>query len=149
MSKTKHVLLNSYYSMKRKSERLKFVFDKKKLTLKVIFCHFLTTQHYVYWQNTIIFFEYRKVASSNTSRFEAHAGLFKLLMKGIFDAYVLWPFDQKCVFEFLRRVNTRDFTLIEIAHRKAYMQWLCPGPMHCHDKKWCSAYLPLLLSTRK
>ena len=33
--------------------------------------------------------EYRKVASSNTSRFEAHAGLFRLLMKGIFDAYVL------------------------------------------------------------
>ena len=21
------------------------------------------------------------------------------------------------------------------------MPWLCPGPMHCHDKKWCSAYL--------
>ena len=21
------------------------------------------------------------------------------------------------------------------------MQWLCHGPMHCHDKKWCSAYL--------
>ena len=33
--------------------------------------------------------KYRKVASSNTSHFEAHAGLFRLLMKGIFDAYVL------------------------------------------------------------
>ena len=32
---------------------------------------------------------YRKVASSNTSRLEAHAGYFKLLMKGIFDPYVL------------------------------------------------------------
>ena len=32
---------------------------------------------------------YRKVVSSNTSRFETHAGLFRLLMKGIFDAYVL------------------------------------------------------------
>ena len=28
---------------------------------------------------------YRKVASSNMSRLEAHAGFFRLLMKGIFD----------------------------------------------------------------
>ena len=32
---------------------------------------------------------YRKVASSNTSRLEAHAGFIRLLMKGIFDPYVL------------------------------------------------------------
>ena len=32
---------------------------------------------------------YRKVASSNTSRLEPHAGFFRLLMKGIFDPYVL------------------------------------------------------------
>ena len=31
---------------------------------------------------------YRKVASSNMSRLEAHAGFFRLLMKGIFDTYV-------------------------------------------------------------
>ena len=37
----------------------------------------------------IIFFFYRKVASSNTSHLEAHAGLFRLLMKGIFDPYVV------------------------------------------------------------
>ena len=34
-------------------------------------------------------YEYRKVASSNTSRLEAQAGFFRLLMKGIFDPYVL------------------------------------------------------------
>ena len=33
--------------------------------------------------------DYRKVASSNMSRLEAHAGFFRLLMKGIFDPYVL------------------------------------------------------------
>ena len=33
---------------------------------------------------------YRKVASSNTSRLEAHACLFRLLMKETFDPYVLW-----------------------------------------------------------
>ena len=42
--------------------------------------------------------EYRKFASSNTSRLEAHAGFFRLLMKGIFGPYVLWPFDKKVDF---------------------------------------------------
>ena len=32
---------------------------------------------------------YRKVRSSKTSRSETHAGFFRLLMKGIFDPYVL------------------------------------------------------------
>ena len=32
---------------------------------------------------------YHKVASSNTSRLETHPGFFRLLMKGISDAYVL------------------------------------------------------------
>jgi hypothetical protein len=31
----------------------------------------------------------RVVASTSPSRFEAHAGFFRLSMKGIFDAYVL------------------------------------------------------------
>ena len=38
---------------------------------------------------------YRKIASSNMSCLEAHLGLFSLLMKGIFGAYVLIPFDKK------------------------------------------------------
>ena len=42
-------------------------------------------------------FKYRNVASSNTSLLEAHAGFFRLLMKGIFDPYVLWPFDKKLI----------------------------------------------------
>ena len=32
---------------------------------------------------------YRKIASSNTSRLEAHLGFFRLLMKGLFGPYVL------------------------------------------------------------
>jgi DNA-binding CsgD family transcriptional regulator len=32
---------------------------------------------------------YRKVERSNRSHLEAHAGFFRLLMKGIFDPYVL------------------------------------------------------------
>ena len=33
--------------------------------------------------------KYRKVVSSNTSRLEAHADFFRLLMKRMFDPYVL------------------------------------------------------------
>ena len=40
---------------------------------------------------------YRKVASSTTSHFEAHAGFSRSLMKEIFDPYVLWPFDKKMI----------------------------------------------------
>ena len=36
-----------------------------------------------------IFLIHRKVASSRPSPIEAHAGLFRLLMNGIFDPYVL------------------------------------------------------------
>ena len=41
---------------------------------------------------------YRKIASSNKSGLEAHVGFFRLLMKAIFDSYVLWPFDKKLIF---------------------------------------------------
>ena len=35
---------------------------------------------------------YRAALSSNTSHLEAHSGFFRLLMKGSFYHYVLWPF---------------------------------------------------------
>ena len=37
------------------------------------------------WRVSFLYFKYRKVASSNTSRLEAHAGFFRMLMKRIFD----------------------------------------------------------------
>ena len=45
--------------------------------------------------NGLLINDYLKVASSNTSRLEAHAGFFRLLMKEIFDHYV--PFDKKLI----------------------------------------------------
>ena len=48
----------------------------------VIFCIFACKINYLY-------VNYRKVASSSPSRIEAQAGLFRLLMEGIFDPYVL------------------------------------------------------------
>ena len=59
---------------------------------------------------------HRKVVSSNTSRLEAHAGFFRLLMKGIFEPYVLWPFDKKLIFLLVTHVRTRDYTVFCI-HR--------------------------------
>ena len=53
---------------------------------------------------------YRKVASSNLSRLETHAGFFRLLMKGIFDPYVLGPFDEKFISKLVTCVRTRDYT---------------------------------------
>ena len=40
-------------------------------------------------RNQLFFDIYRIVANASPSRFEAHVGLFRLLMKGIFDPYVL------------------------------------------------------------
>ena len=52
--------------------------------------HFFTTCHRQKYQNyQQKLGTYRKVASSNKSRLEANAGFFRLLMKGIFDPYVL------------------------------------------------------------
>ena len=45
---------------------------------------------YAIWTVNDVFVDiYRKVAISNSSHLEAHAGFFILLMKGIFDSYVL------------------------------------------------------------
>ena len=39
--------------------------------------------------------KYCKVASSSMSRFVAHPSIFRMFMKGKFDAYVLWPLGQR------------------------------------------------------
>ena len=42
-------------------------------------------------------FIYYKVASSNTSHLDAHAGFSRLLMKGIIGPYVQRPFEKKLI----------------------------------------------------
>ena len=44
-----------------------------------------------------MFLKYCKVTSSNTSGLEAHAGFFRLLMKGI-NPHAMWPFNKKWIF---------------------------------------------------
>ena len=81
--------------------------------IHVILIHFLhklwTNSGIEYFTNTECFISqcrlniihiekyYRKVASSNMSCLEAHAGFFRLLMKGIYGPYALWPFDKKLI----------------------------------------------------
>ena len=57
---------------------------------------------------------YRIVASRSTSRLVTCLGLFRLLMKGIFGPYVLWPLDKKLIFWIVTRVSARDYTVYPI-----------------------------------
>ena len=57
---------------------------------------------------------YRLVASRSTSRLVTCLGLFRLLMKGIFGPYVLWPLDRKLIFWIVTPVSARDSTVNEI-----------------------------------
>ena len=49
----------------------------------------VTIGYQVRFDKRLIKFMYRIVASTSPSRIEAHAGIFRSLMKGIFDPYVL------------------------------------------------------------
>ena len=66
----------------------------------------IKTMYLFIWKHT-----YRIVASRSTSRLVTCLGLYRLLMKGIFDPYVLWPFGKKLIFWLLTRVSTHDFTV--------------------------------------
>ena len=54
---------------------------------------------------------YRIVASRSTSRLVTCLGLFRLLMKGIFGPYVLWPLDKKLIFWIVTRISACDYTV--------------------------------------
>ena len=56
-------------------------------------------------------YDYHKVASSNMSCLEAHADFLRLLLKGILDPYVLWPFVKKLISWLVTLVRTRNYTV--------------------------------------
>ena len=66
---------------------------KETVNLSYCFISRPTTFIRVYFKIT-----YCKIASSNSSRLETDVGFFRLLMKGIFGHYVLWPFHKKLIF---------------------------------------------------
>ena len=54
--------------------------------------------------------KYHKIASSSTSRLEAHVGSLRLLMKGIFGPYVLYvPFDKNLIFKLVKHTRTHNY----------------------------------------
>ena len=54
---------------------------------------------------------YRRVASSSLSRLVAYFQIFRRLMKGKFDAYVLCPLTKKFQNLIVDRSTARDFTV--------------------------------------
>ena len=71
----------------------------------------------------IMQFAYCKVASSSPSCFEAHAGLFRLLMKGGFYAYVLWPVGKKFIFELVTSIRTQNSMVNVLTTDNCGFQW--------------------------
>ena len=67
-------------------------------------------------------FTYRKVASSSMSRLVAHFQISRRLMKGKFDAYVLWPLAKKFQNWIVDRSTARDFTVIDLT-KSVYIEY--------------------------
>ena len=60
---------------------------------------------------------YRKVASSRLSWLVVHFHIFRLFMKGNFDAYVLWPLDKMVQNWIVDRSTAGDFTVVDNSSR--------------------------------
>ena len=78
-------------------------FHNKIIILKAI----VSGNHNMYFQ-----ISFHKVASTCLFWCEAHVGLFRLLMKEIFDAYMLWLFGKKFVVELVTCTRSHDTKLV-------------------------------------
>ena len=74
---------------------------------------------------------YRKITSSRLSWLVAHPRIFRLFMKGNFDAYALWPLDKTIQNWIVDRSTARNFTVYNAKIRDAY--WYQFG---CGILKW-------------
>ena len=88
-----------------KKERHLFHVDSKKVGKK-----FLDLSYLSICQKDI----YRKVTNRSTSRLVAPSRIFRLLMKGKFDVYLLWPMGKKLIFAILAWSTVPDSTLSSI-----------------------------------
>ena len=84
--------LSLSYSKFEWAENMAVQARSKKLSGKQICC---ATKWFL-WKLDNLSHLYIRVASSNTSCLEPHPDFYGLLMKRLFDAYVLWLFDKKC-----------------------------------------------------
>ena len=83
---------------------------------------------------------YHKFPSTSPCCFEADAGLFRLLMKGILDAYVLRLFRKGFIFESVSVIRTRDSTInliqpnVESYHHTTLSLFKIRGQCWSHSK---------------
>ena len=86
-----------------KSRRMLFFFKSQRFSgiysNKICYC----------WQKLA----YRKVESSRLSRLVACLRIFRLLMKGEFDDYVLWPLAKRVKNRIVDQSTARDFTVFQ------------------------------------
>ena len=92
----KNDLIHSHSKLKMNGSSQKKIFFYNYYSC--LFASAIIMNMHKYLERFVSLFTYRIVASTSPSRIEAHAGLFRSLMKGIFDPYVLWPFDKKLIF---------------------------------------------------
>ena len=69
--------------------------------------------------------DYRKVASSRLSWLVAHSRIFRLFMKGKFDACVLWPFIKRVQNWIVDQSSACDFTVLQhlVIFQKGLMKY--------------------------
>ena len=76
------------------------------------------------------------------SGFEAHAVFFRLVMKGIFDAYI-WPFDQNWFFEFVIHVSHGALTIYKVF----WCRLLRNNIFSCQKKQMITKYVGISIPT--
>ena len=114
----------------RLSTSLKFT-QYKKLILFNLF-RLIWAERYVLQKSNPIQYRpgyvYHKVTSSSMSELDlvAHFQIFRRLMKGKFDAYVLWPLTKKFQDLTVDRSTARDFT-VNLTRRQPPMSSQTPG----------------------
>ena len=95
------------------AQSMAFTFDPFCIVLLKKLCrlHFFGCVCHIFRKSNKI--AYRKVARSSLSWIVAHFWIFRLIMKGEFDNYVLWPLAQRVQNWIVDRSTCRDFTVFE------------------------------------
>ena len=82
----------------------------------------------VFWNNSFLEILRSKnwiELSEKKPPLEAHVGFFRLLIKGIFCSYILWPLDKKLIFQLVTRIRTLDYTVYSIIKMNIILGNIC------------------------
>ena len=73
------------------------------------------------------------VLSSREFLFKSTCRLFQIAKKGMFDHYVLWPFDKKLIFSLVTCIRTRDYMVSFYMRSRLILFFI--KPISCNDPK--------------